>query len=172
MRSHYPLPMTRRKRTIFKAQLAAAALCAGMFAAQPAQATATLTCDIEDKTAKLSLQSVVSRGVGEAISGLNGALEIAVKGAPDDLRKIVFENAHLTQSWLHGRDLRLRLYRERADNAPHGYVELIIETRRAGKDEEAPYAGSYELIVHSLPSANATEGKTLKARGKAKCSVG
>jgi hypothetical protein len=139
--------------------------------AQPAHATASLACSIADRSLHLDLQSAVGRGAGEVISNVRGELQSKLKDIPDDLRKVEFENSHLTQSWLYGRDLRLRLYRERSGEGQHGYVELIIQTRRTGKDDEAPHVGTYEIEVYFIPTAG-SEGRTLKARGRAKCLVG
>jgi hypothetical protein len=88
------------------------------------------------------------------------------------LRKVALERDHLTQQWIDGPDLRLRIYRERADDKPHGYVEIAIVTRRKGKGEESPYAGTYELTVHYMTKEEGGEPKTTKARGKVECAAG
>ena len=144
----------------------------GIGPADVAQASAGLSCSVEDKTLKLEVEGAFSRGVGEGVSNFGGKLEVLAKTTPDDFRSVDLEREHLTQTWINGRDLKLRMYREREGNAaPHGYVELVVETRQSPRDE-LEYAGSYVLTVFHLKSEQDSEGKTFTARGKAKCSAG
>jgi hypothetical protein len=72
--------------------------------------------------------------------------------------------------WLHGREVKLRLFRER-EGEGQGSVELVVETRQAAKDE-TEFSGSYVLTVSSQEAAQGTPARTLKARGRASCSLG
>jgi len=65
---------------------------------------------------------------------------------------------------------QLRLFRER-EGEGQGSVELVVETRRAGKDE-TEFSGSYVLTVSSEDAAPGAPARTLKARGRASCSLG
>lgn len=154
------------------AWIAAVLLGAWLGGAGHAQASAGLSCSIEDKTLKLSVEGAVSRGVGEGVINFGGKLEVLAKTTPDDFRSVDLEREQLTQAWIYGRELKLRMYRERTGSAPHGYVELVVETRQTGARDELEYAGSYVLTVFHLKSEQDSEGKTFTARGKAKCSVG
>jgi len=145
----------------------------GIGAADVAQASAGFSCSVEDKTLKLAVEGAFSRGVGEGVINFGGKLEVLAKATPDDFRSVALEREHLTQTWINGRDLKLRMYREREGNAlPHGYVELVLETRQIGARDELEYAGSYVLTVYHLKSEQDSEGKTFTARGKARCSAG
>jgi hypothetical protein len=97
-----------------------------------------------------------------------GEIEVRLKDAPPGLRKLPLALEHLTQRWLHGREVKLRLYRE---GDGQGSVELVVETRRAGKDE-TEFSGSYVLTVSSEDAAPGAPTRTLKARGRASCSFG
>ena len=153
------------------AWVAAVLLAAWMGGVGTAQASAAFSCSIEDKALKLAVEGAFSRGVGEGVINFGGKLEVLAKATPADLRNIDLEREHLTQTWINGRDLKLRMYRERTGSAPHGYVELVVETRQSPRDE-LEYAGSYVLTVHHLTSEQDSEGKTFTARGKARCSAG
>jgi hypothetical protein len=83
--------------------------------------------------------------MGSPIFNFRGTLEILDKAVTEDLRKTEFEGAHVAQYWLDNVNLRLVLYRERAGDKPHGYVELTILTQ-AG-DDEGLYGGTYKLSV-------------------------
>jgi hypothetical protein len=136
-----------------------------------AHASAGFSCSIEDKALRVSVEGAFSRGVGEGVINFGGRLEVLAKATPEDLRRLDLERENLTQTWINGRDLKLRMYRERAGAAPHGYVELVLETRQSSRDE-LEYAGAYVLTVHHLVSEQDSQGKTFTARGKARCSAG
>ena len=140
-----------------------------LLAANAAQASAGLSCEASDKTVKLELEAGISRGVGEGFFSFKGELEILAPGAPKDFRKVTFEKEHLTQQWLDGRNLKLRVYRER-DGALHGYVDLVIEAWPR-KDEEDAYRGGYTLTIFDVPKADA-DGKTTVLKGRVSCSAG
>jgi hypothetical protein len=139
-----------------------------MLVCAPAFASASLSCSVDDKSLKFSADAVVSRGLGEQIPQFAGELELLLKGAPEDFRKLPLSLEHLTQRWLYGRQAKLRMYRER-EGEPHGSVELVVETRRSRKDE-TEYRGRYELTVTTVGADSAA--KTFKARGRATCSFG
>lgn len=150
--------------------LFALALC--VLAVAPAHATASLSCSFRDTTLALEVEGTISRGVGEGVVSFGGTLEILAKAAaiPDDLRKTEFDLSHLTQRWLYGSEVKLRLYRERGENEPHGYVEIIVETKRVPR-EESSYRGTYVLVIYDVPTAQGVEAKTVTLRGRASCSV-
>ena len=138
----------------------------------PALATGNLSCHFGDRNLKFGAEATYSYGVGEGFVSFGGTLEVLAKGAPDDLRTLDLDLPHLTQRWLYANDLKLRLYRERKDPAPHGYVELVIEAKQASKrNDEIDYRGTYVLTLYHLPDGRA-EGKTVTLRGQARCSVG
>jgi hypothetical protein len=134
----------------------------------PALASASLACSAEDKAVRFSADAVVSRGLGEQVPQFSGQIELLVQGVPEDFRKLSLSLEHLTQRWLHGGEVKLRIYRER-EGEPHGSVELVIATRQSRKDE-TEYRGRYELAVTTVGQDLAA--KTLKARGRATCSFG
>jgi len=147
--------------------LAPAALLLGT---APALATASLSCSADDKSLRFSAEGIVSHGVGEGVAQFTGELEVRLKEAPPGLRKLPLALEHLTQRWLHGREVKLRLFRER-EGEGQGSVELVVETRQATKDE-TEFSGSYVLTVSSEEAAQGAPARTLKARGRASCSFG
>jgi hypothetical protein len=154
-------------RSLFMAWFAA--LLLGI---SPALATGNLSCHFGDRNLKFGAEATFSHGVGEGFVSFGGTLEVLAKGVPDDLRTLDLDLPHLTQRWLYARELKLRLHRERTGAAPHGYVELVVEAKQAGKGkDEIDYRGTYVLTVHHVPLGEA-EGKTLTLRGRAACSVG
>ena len=141
---------------------------AALLVATPAYATASLSCSADDKSLRFSAEAIVSHGVGETVAQFAGELEVRLKEAPPGLRKLPLALEHLTQRWLHGREVKLRLFREREGD---GSVELVVETRRAANDE-TEFSGRYVLTVSSEDAAPGAPARTLKARGRASCSLG
>jgi len=143
---------------------------AALLLATPAYATASLSCSADDRSLRFSAEGIVSHGVGETVAQFAGELEVRLKDAPPGLRKLPLALEHLTQRWLHGREVKLRLFRER-EGEGQGSVELVVETRRAANDETA-FSGSYALLVSGEDTAPGAPARTLKARGRASCSLG
>lgn len=137
-----------------------------------AQASGNFLCEIDDPALKFSAESAFSHGLGEAFLGFKGKLEVRLEGAPKDWANLDIDSANLVHHWFADGDLNLHVYREREGDAPHGYVELILKTEQnARDDDDTAFDGTYELTVYEVGASDG-EGKTLKANGKASCSVG
>lgn len=134
----------------------------------PAGATASLTCSATDRSLAFSAQAIVGHGLGEALSGFRGNIQLLMRNTPEALRELEFAGEHLTHHWVNGRELKLRLFREGAGDSG-GSVELVVETRAVTNDDPK-HRGSYLLNV-TLPLVEG-HPKTLKARGRATCSLG
>lgn len=151
-------------RLIFPVIFAALLICT-----HAAFASGGFSCSINDKATNFEAMAAVSRGLGEQIINFKAELEVRVPGTPDDLRKLDLSE-HLTQKWYYDRDLKLRLYRERENEKPHGYVEIVIQARRTKSDDDSDYRGSYVLTVYDVPANGGSEGKTITRRGRVTCS--
>lgn len=135
---------------------ACAALCLWTGAAN---ATATLLCEIKDKSLEFSLQGAVG-SVASSISGLQGEIDIkAAGGGP--ARKIELNTENLVQRWIEGLDLKLWLRAEHDGKTPE--LDLIIETRRKSSKSDK-YIGPFRLTVEGAKAPS-------KFTGKASCSI-
>jgi hypothetical protein len=145
------------------------AIAAFVSAANTTAASGGLSCDVEDKSVRVSIASGVTHGMGSPIFNFAGKLEVLDKTVAEDLQKAEFSDAHVAQYWLDEQNLRLLLYREREGDKPHGYVELLIQTQ-AG-DNEGLYGGSYKMTVFDTTGDTSAEGKTVTADGEVSCFV-
>ncbi|MFI0847841.1 hypothetical protein [Mesorhizobium sp. IMUNJ 23232] len=145
-------------------------LCAGllMAGAVPAFASGGLSCEAEGGSAKIAVESGVTRGMGSPVFNFRGSVVISEKSVAEDLRTTAFTGEHLAQYWLDGEELRLVLYREREGDKPHGYVEITVLTKSHG--DEGGYAGTYDLTAYD-GTGDDPEGKTVKLEGKIGCFV-
>lgn len=132
--------------------------------ASPASASGGFDCTAADARVKLAVSGGLSRGLGGRPFNVTGTLEVRKAKVAADFRTVAFTGEDLAQNWIDGRELRLRLYREREAD-PHGYVEIAIVTR--AKDE-IDFLGTYTVEIYE--AATGSEGMvTLK--GKVACSV-
>jgi hypothetical protein len=129
-----------------------------------AAASGGLWCDVDDRSAQIELQGGVTHGMGGPLFSFTGKVDARDGSTPDDLRTTMFERSHVAQYWLDGKELRLLLYRERAADKAHGYVELTI---LAKANDEDSYEGRYELEVFDADASS--EGKTWTYEGKISC---
>lgn len=158
-----------RKRTIARVgPLAAVAALAFVLAPRGAHATGTLNCSIDDGRVAFEAQTAFSHGLGASFNNFQAVLELKGKDVPPGLARIELDKDGLPHHWFRGRDLKLLVYYEPAE-APHRSVELVIEARGSGEDNEA-FAGRYVLVVTSVGSDGEARTRTLK--GRATCSAG
>lgn len=140
----------------------------GLIFAMPAMASGGISCSVDDGKAKLELNGATSRGMGAAFFSFGAELVLADPEINEDLRKITFERAHLAQNWHDEKELKLRLYRERDGDKPHGYVELLIDTELS---EEGIFKGHYVADVYDMTDTKDSMAKTAKIEGAVECSA-
>lgn len=152
---------------------AAAVLFGLLVTATPAAATATLDCSLDDRRIAFQARASVAHGFGEAISGFEGTVSFRGAGLPAGLGVIALDGDSLVHHWLHGRDLRLRVYRPGAEAEPFGEVEIVIETRAAGgRDDATAYRGRFRATLVATPAAAGAEPKRTTVAGRIICSLG
>lgn len=126
-----------------------------------------ISCAVEDETAALSLEGGVTHGMGGALFSFAGQAELRSGEIADDLRVSSFGREHVAQYWFDDRELKLRLYREREGDAPHGYVEIVLE---AAADRDGSYRGDYAVTVYDMTEAANGEAATEAISGAIACS--
>jgi hypothetical protein len=131
----------------------------------PAHATGGISCEAEDRSAKFTVGSPISRSTGGAFFQFEGELELKVRGIAEDFRKLTFAKDHLTQSWFDARDLRMRVYHERSGE-PHGTIELTVEAR--GNREAESWRGRYTISIGEVVNG---DFRTRQVTGRVTCSV-
>ena len=141
-----------------------------IIASTSAHGSAGLNCEADDKSVRFKLEAGISRGAGEGFFSFSGKLEIRAASAPSDFRTLAFDKEHLTQRWLDGQSLKMRIYRER-EGEPHGYVDLVIEARPRKGAEDLEFSGRYALSIFELPKGK-SKGRTTTLKGRVTCSLG
>lgn len=140
-------------------------LCA--VSVEGAFASGAISCAADDEAAALSIEGGVTRGMGSALFSFSGKVELRAEEIEDDLRIAAFGREHVAQYWFDGEALKLRLYREREGDAPHGYVETVLDT--AFDEREGGYRGDYRVTVYDMTRATGGEAATAEFSGAVAC---
>ena len=144
------------------------ALLAFALGVSPAMASGGLSCTADDDKVGFDIQAGVTRGMGGPVFSLTGELTIKGGDVAADLAKTAFARDNLAQYWLDGEELRLLLYKERAEGE-FGSVELTIKTKTLGEEDEGSYAGEYALNVFESTGEGSGDSKTTDLAGKVEC---
>lgn len=137
-----------------------------VLASGPSLASGGIACGADDDNVLIRLDGGVSRGMGSAMFSFDGEVHIRGDAVADDLAETVFGQEEVAQYWLDEDGLKLRLYREREGDKPHGYVELIVDAP-AGDDAEA----NYRVEVYDMEQAKDGEAETASLSGSLRCVV-
>ena len=137
-----------------------AAGCAIVLAsAGSAGATATLTCAIDDPSAKLELLASVGTPASSPIGSVRGSVTLKpAPGRPSVKVDVTREN--LAQQWIDGPALRLWLSVTGSDATPD--MDLVIVARRVA---DTDFRGRYRLTGRRGPA-------TRSAAGRVACTLG
>lgn len=138
--------------------------------ASPAMASGGLSCTADDGKVGFDIQAGVTRGMGGPVFSLAGELTIKGGDVAADLAKTKFERDNLAQYWLDGEELRLLLYKERAEGE-FGSVELTVRTKALGEEDEGSYAGDYALQVFESTGEGSGDSRTTDFAGKVECTA-
>jgi len=144
-------------------RLAPTALAAFLAAAAPAVASGGIGCEATDQNLSFQTDIGMTRGSGGFFS-IRTALDVALPGIPDDLRKLSLENA-LLHSWVDGDEIKLHFYVERQEG-PFASLDFVIETTMM---EEGDYRGGYVLTVYEAQDDMAPDSGRWTAEGGIDC---
>lgn len=134
----------------------------------PADATGSIACTVADKSLELTVEGAVSSGTGAALVNAGGILSVRLAGTPAPASSLTLTRENVTQFWLDGSVLKLRLWRDIGSDVE---ADIVIEARRSPRDE-TEYPGTYRLELTLPPLPGAGEARFLKAKGKIACSGG
>ena len=132
-----------------------------------AVASGGIGCEGSAGKMRFSIESGVTRGMGNPVFQFKGTIATSDKAIQPDLRKVEVTDEHLAQYWLDGKELKMVVYRER-EAGDHGYVQLTMITRAK---EEGTYAGRFDVSYFESKDIAAPEGKTIEVSGKVNCFV-
>jgi hypothetical protein len=121
-------------------------------------ATATLTCDGDDRRVAFSLQGNVGRGPTAAIQITNASIKLKTPAGVTSDMEFDLESGQLIQQWLFEKELRLGI-QTGEKSGTSVYLAIIAQQAKSGDDGEV-YRGRYVLTVMG------PKGTTLRGRIK------
>jgi hypothetical protein len=130
-------------------------------------ASGGIACEADDDNVVIRVDAGLTRGMGSAMFSFDGRLTLKDMSIAQDLRAQKFGREHVAQYWLDGDGLKLRLYRERDGDAPHGYVDVAIQTVSGDSEQD----GTYTISVYDMRDARNGEAKTASLSGEIDCFV-
>ena len=137
-------------------------LAAWLAMSASAAASATVTCNIDDKFVTFQMQAIAGRsGPINYVQG--GTLEFKPAAKVDLVSpQLTFDRTHIVQQWLLDSDMRLQIVIDDAETKQS--VNLVILARLAAKTEK--YFGRYLLKIWR-------DGKATELKGRIKdCEAG
>jgi hypothetical protein len=137
-------------------------LAAWLVMSAPAAASATVTCDIDDKFVTFAMQAIAGR-TGPITQVQVGTITIKPAAKVNLVSpQLSFDHSHIVQQWSLDNDMRLQI--EVGDATAKQNVNLVILARLNEKTEK--YSGQYVLKIAIL-------GKTKELKGRIKdCEAG
>ncbi len=134
------------------------------------QASVALACSISQPAVELALEGVVSRGVGEGLISAQGQITVKAPVLEKGTVTVPIARELITQYWLSGPDLKLRIYWE-TPGSPHETLDLEITARRSGGADGIDYPGRFTGLMTSMAGVTGSEAKTSKIKGRVDCQV-
>lgn len=131
-----------------------------------ALASGGLSCEVADANLKLAVESGVTRGMGGPFFNFKAGAEILNAAVHPDLKALTLDDK-LVHHWLDGKTLKLSFYQETAEDKPHAYVDITIDTQ---SDEEGSYNGDYQLSIFAAEPPEGAENP-VELSGKVTCFV-
>ncbi|MBI1622478.1 hypothetical protein [Aquamicrobium zhengzhouense] len=129
-----------------------------------AMASGGVTCDFEDEKAQISINGGVTRGMGGALFSFAGEANIKDADIAKDLQATTFDRSHVAQYWLDEDGLKLKLYRERDGDLPHGFVEVTVTSPTDGETQ-----GSYRVEIYDMTNPSEGEAEIASYSGHITC---
>lgn len=150
-------------RIFFLAGALSCALCG------PAIAAGQVSCTVDDETVKMALESGVA-AAGQRFYDFRGGLALKPAGVPETLRVVRFDKTNLAQSWLDGRDLRIRVYTEAGRGDDFVSADISV-TAKAAKRPSGTYRGAYEIVFNRKAAPNDSVDVEKPLSGSISCST-
>jgi hypothetical protein len=121
-----------------------------------ASATATLTCDADDRQVAFSLQGNIGRDDAAVLQVTSGSITLkASRGRPEI--SVSLETSNLVQQWVFDRELRIGL-QATGPNDISVYLAVVAQRTKSG-DEGDRYGGRYVLKVRDAKGAAEIKGR-------------
>jgi hypothetical protein len=125
--------------------------------AVPAGATASLTCEADDRNLSFNLLGNIGSGDGGAIQLIGGEIKLKSVRGKFDAREFKIAPKHLSGQWSFGKELRIGVSPESVDEV--SVFLAIIARANSGDSGLGRYRGEYVLKVQGPKGESVLKGR-------------
>jgi hypothetical protein len=128
-----------------------------MATAVPARATASLTCEANDRNLSFDLLGNIGSGDGERIQLIGGEIKLKSVRGKFDAREFKIAAKHLSGQWSFGKELRIGISPESVGEV--SVFLAIIATANSGDGDLSRYGGEYVIKVQGRTGEHVLKGR-------------
>ncbi len=139
------------------ARILSLAAAPALAAAGPAAATASLTCEADDRNLSFDLLGNIGSGDGGSIQLIEGRIKLRSVRGKFDAREFRISPKHLSGQWSFGKELRIGISPESADEV--SVFLAIIARANSGDSDLSRYRGEYVLKVQGPKGESVLRGR-------------
>jgi hypothetical protein len=126
-------------------------------AAVPAKATASLTCEANDRNLSFDLLANIGSGDGDRIQLIEGEIKLKSVRGKFDAREFRIAAKHLSGQWSFGKELRIGISPESVDEV--SVFLAIIARANSGDGGLSRYRGEYVIKVQGRTDESVLKGR-------------
>ena len=134
------------------------AAAAALTAAVPAGATASLTCEADDRNLCFDLLGNIGSGEGGAIQLIGGEIKLKSVRGRFDAREFKVASEHISGQWSFGKELRIGISPESVDEVSV-FLAIIATRATSGGNDPNRYRGEYVLKVQRPKGESVLRGR-------------
>ena len=128
------------------ARILSLAAAPALAAAVPAGATASLTCEADDRNLSFELLGNIGSGDGGVIQLIGGEIKLKPVRGKFDAREFKVAPEHISGQWSFGKELRISISPESVDEVSV-FLAIIATRATSGGNDLDRYRGEYVLKV-------------------------
>ena len=140
------------------ARILSLAAAPALAAAVPAGATASLTCEADDRNLSFDLLGNIGSGDGGAIQLIGGEIKLKSVRGKFDAREFKVAPEHISGQWTFGKELRIGISPESIDEVSV-FLAIIATRTNSGDSDLDRYRGEYVLKVQGPKGESMLRGR-------------
>ena len=139
------------------ARILSLAAAPALAAPVPAGATASLTCEADDRNLSFDLLGNIGSGDGGAIQLIGGEIKLKSVRGKFDAREFKVAPEHFSGQWSFGKELRIGISPESVDEISV-FLAIIAMRAKSGDSDLDRYRGEYVLKVQGPKGESIVRG--------------
>ena len=129
-----------------------------LWASAPVWATASLTCDANDRNLSFEFLGNLGSGDGGSIQLIGGTIKLKAVPGKFDATEFTIGPDHISGHWNFGKELRIGIAPDAVGNVSV-FLAIIAEEAKSADGDMDRYRGSYVLMVRAPKGESELKGK-------------